>query len=731
MSRGAALRPALLGLLALAPARGASGQAPSERLALDRLQDSLSAIHDTALLRSRQSALRRAAEARDPAATLRLALVSLRLARLGASAGASDAIDAARRVGRDHPEWPWSWYAWGLAETQRSAWQQANRLALGSRVGVGTLERAAERYRRALAADPAFAPAAVRLADLTLALRDTALFPSARDALRAAAATPAPPPDVLLGLGRVERATAELDSAERAFGRYLWDGGDRALGLLELARTRLARGDPEGEGPYYEGAASDDSAAVAGYRADLEPIAADSELAAFDRSRGAARAAFLRRFWTDRDLLELRAEGERLREHFRRLFHARRNFALTVSRRFYGAADAYRSGGLELDDRGAIYVRHGEPTERLRPFVYGLMPNESWRFARAEGDLLFHFSAGYDQTSGGDLYDYRLVESVLDLRGAGGAPYDQLLLSRQVLSPLYGRMLTWGRYGAQAARDQERGIGAASIAFGTSTDSYELQFARPLAVAADLVAVGRDAAGPVAQLVFAVGEDNLPAAPAADDGVGYPVRVRIVAIDGRGRPFGARDTTYHFHLARPLGPGEYLIQRLQVPLPPGRWDWRAAIQVGDSAGVVLPHDSVRVPASGPRLALSDLALGVPEASARWPAVPGDTVLLTPFDLFREGAEVELYYEAAGAEPGGSYRHEIAVYRVKRGDGVPERRPAVTLGFDERADGATVRAHRTLQLARLRPGRYLVEVRLRGPDGATDTRRRLFRIVGPH
>jgi hypothetical protein len=108
--------------------------------------------------------------------------------------------------------------------------------------------------------------------------------------------------------------------------------------------------------------------------------------------------------------------------------------------------------------------------------------------------------------------------------------------------------------------------------------------------------------------------------------------------------------------------------------------------------------------------------------------PGDTVLLTPFDRFREGAEVELYYEAAKAEAGRSYRHEIAVYRVRRPDGIPERRPAVALAFDERADGAKIRAHRTLKLGRLRTGRYLVEVRLRGPDGTMDTRRRLFRIV---
>ena len=200
----------------------------------------------------------------------------------------------------------------------------------------------------------------------------------------------------------------------------------------------------------------------------------------------------------------MRADGERIREHYRRLLHAQRSFSLTVSRRYYGLADAYRSESEELDDRGVIYVRHGEPVERLRPFVFGLMPNESWRYSRAEGDLLFHFSSGYDANGGGDLYDYRLVESVNDLRGAAEAPPDQLLLSRQSISPLYGRMLNWGAYGRARSRARERGIGQASIAIGTTTDSYELQFAQPLAAVADLVAVGTRPEGSLAHLVFAL-----------------------------------------------------------------------------------------------------------------------------------------------------------------------------------------------------------------------------------
>jgi GWxTD domain-containing protein len=592
---------------------------------------------------------------------------------------------------------------------------------------MGTLERAMEHERRALNADPSYVPAALTLADLALGLRDTARYLVARDALRrAVAVVPNPPADLLLAKGRLERATDEPDSALVAFERGTSSNGSaRDVARLEWARTSLALGSRSGEQPYFEGAQSDDSATVAGYRADLALIAADSELAAFDATRGAARAEWLARFWSDRDRAELRADGERLREHYRRLQYARRHFALTVSRRFYGDQDAYRSGSEELDDRGIIYVRHGEPATRLKPFVFGLMPNETWRYNRADGDLLLHFSAGYDD-HGGDLYDYRLVESVLDLRGSAGAPKDQLLLSRDALSPLYGRMLNWGPNGAVRAGDRERAIGRASIAYGTTTDTYELEFARRLTAYASLVAIGMDRGVPLTHFVFALAQPETT--PRVEvDGASYSVRVRVVALDGSGHAAAHADTTLVFPLVAPLRPRQYLLGRVQLPVPPGTYVWRAVLEQGPDAGVVLPRDTVTVGFAGPPLALSDLALGIPAASVRWQPTVADTVLLTPFNLFLEASDVELYYEASGARTGSVYRHEIAVLRV-RGDDRVEQRPVVSLRVDEEAPSETIRAHRTLRLTKLKPGSYVVEVRVTGPDGASAVRRRGVRVV---
>lgn len=705
--------------------------ATAQQSAFLALRDSLAGSSDTTALKSLLRKPPRSREARDDELSpeLRAGLIGLRLAELQPSHDFRKAISSFRRASKVESRRAEPWFALGLVEAARSEWEMRDKLRLGSRVGLGALERSGANYARALEANAGFVPAALALAQIELALLDTARLRAARDALRRVAAVVTPGPiELWLALGRIERAAGTLDSALVAFERYLAGGGHRALGLLELARTRLALGRADGEAPYYEGAALDDPVAIAEYRTDLELLAGDSVTTEFDRLTGLARAAYLHRFWTDRDRFELRPEGDRLREHYRRVLFARAHFALTISRRFYGRLDAYRSGSTELDDRGIMYIRHGEPAKRLRPFVFGAMPNESWRYARAEGDLLLHFSAGYDGNGGGDLYDYRLVRSVLDLRGAADAPRDQLILSRQSLSPLYSRILNWGGYGAAKALAVERDIGHASIVQATTTDSYELQFAHPLAAVADLIAVGRRGRDGLAHFVFGIAAEGA-SFQRVTDGVAYSVRVRLVALDSRNRSVAALDTIFVIAHPRPLTAREYLVGRAELIVPSGRWSYRAALQQGDSAGVVLPRGSVDVAsADGMSPSLSDIALGTRGRAAVWVTEAGDTVQLAPSTLFRRGAEIEIYYEVTGAVPHARYRHEISVLRPDGRESIERKRPLVSLAFEEAAAGEVIRSRRRVQLERLKSGSYIVEVRVMGPDGSSEVRRRLIRLV---
>jgi GWxTD domain-containing protein len=688
----------------------------------ESLRDSLASTADTNELRAALRASRRT----DP---LHAGLIGLRLGELGADPGFGEALSSFRRASR-LPRAAEAWYGLGLAETGRSEWEMRNPLTLGSRVGLRALERAASDYIRAIRAERGFVAPALELAAVTLALLDTARLRTARDALRrATAALPVRPPQLWLARGRIERAAGNLDSAGVVFERYLAVGGNRALGLLELARTRLALGRADGDAPYYEGASADDDEATAGYRADLALLVGDAGLSEFDQLRGAARAGYLRRFWTDRDHLDLRPEGERLREHYRRLVFAWTHFPLTISRRYYGRRDAYRSGNHEIDDRGIIYIRHGNPDRRLRPFVFGAMPNESWHYVGAEGDLLFHFSAGYDRNGGGDLYDYRLVQSVLDLHGAADAPIDQLLLSRQTLSPVYGRMLNWGPYGAGQARVEERHLGTSSIWIGTTTDSYQLRFGRRLSAVADLIAVGRSSGGSLAHFVFGIAAPGTSALP-VDGGVAYPVRIRLVVLDTRDRAIARLDTMLVIQRRKALSQKEYLIGRAELTLPAGLWSYRAALQEGENAGVVLRRDSVAVASTdGASFSLSDIAMGTTSQAVTWVTQAADTVLLSPTELFSQDAEVEIYYEANGAAAWAQYRHQITVLKNEGWKPMSKRRPMVSLSFNEEGAGPVIRSHRTVRLEGLKPGSYLVEVRVTAPDGSFQLRRRPIRLTG--
>jgi hypothetical protein len=93
-------------------------------------------------------------------------------------------------------------------------------------------------------------------------------------------------------------------------------------------------------------------------------------------------------------------------------------------------------------------------------------------------------------------------------------------------------------------------------------------------------------------------------------------------------------------------------------------------------------------------------------------------------------EVEIYYEVSGAVARHSYRHEITVLRSDGRRLDARRRPLVSLSFDEETKGETIRSRRTVRMERLKSGNYLVEVRVTGPDGSSQVRRRLIRLMDP-
>jgi GWxTD domain-containing protein len=729
--------------LALPGALGA--QAPEQRTEIERFRDSLASTADSSglLALERRMIEQAKADRNNAMAHLKLGFLSLRLGELGGQTHFEDAASEFQWVIDLQPSWPYGHYGMGFAEYGVGDSQISFVTGIKTMLGKDALTRSAMSFARSAQVDPGFDKGLVDLANTALRQRVNIKLDVALQALRQSSSTPAAAhPEVLLARGRVEREVGDGDSALVALRSFLDSGSNRALGLLEVARTLFLLGRYDGLQPYYDGAALDDSVAVAAYRSDLSGVASDSVLNEFDQVQGDRRAAYLRQFWGERDRIELRAEGERLREHYRRLFYARKNFYLTSLRRHYDIVERYRSGSRDFDDRGVIYIRHGEPSSRATYAAPGLDPNESWRYSRPEGDLIFHFMARED------VQDFKLVESLFDvlgfsnalalrggLSGSEGNPVAQeLLLSRERLAPIYGRLQTAGRIATGRFQDEERQVGQASIALGTTSDSYELRFPDELTVRTQVLAVGRDSSGSQVQIAYAIAGSSLEPVTVTQ-GYLYSVRVRFVATDRRGRVAATLDTTRHFVAPAPVPEGEHLVGRVSLPVPAGQFEYRLAIQQGEEAGIVLPRDTVRVglPTST-ALALSDLVIGNRNANLYWRRTEQDTVMFNPLATFRRSEDMELFYELEGLAEATPYTVRIAVRRQGGGGGVLRKifgggGAAISLKFDEQATFPVTANHRSLDLDRLKPGRYTLEVLVEDGQKRSDRRRADFEVVG--
>ena len=779
MNPSMSLPRAPLFLLALAAGTAVPlpAQSPADRASIEALRDSLGTVQDSAALGRLEAATIAIAKQRrdDPLVHLRLGFIGYRLGEL--TSGKSHYDDAAGEfewAAELRPDWPYPWYGVGLSEL---ALGESSVLAienLRQMLGKDYLSKAARAFARATEVDPSFASAVVDLANTALIQRIKPRLDVALTAVRLAAASPAGRhAEVQLVRGRVEREAGEADSALAGFRGYLAVGGDSGVGLLELARTYyFARRAPDGWRAYFAGARAATSApALALYRTDLSWIADSVELAAFDALPDpTARSRWLEQYWTRRDVAEARDVGERLAEHYRRWFYARRSFRLVSRHRHYDITEVYRAKQVEFDDRGVIYLRHGEPDRRARftcpesdqPNGEGCAANESWLYRRvAEGGEVG--VGGGDPTcpcvARGDVQDYKLIESLVDAlgfrRGVQAGSYSdpqvsELYATRDEFGSLYGRV-GHSLNAPAGALAQDRAQGRRSIAVGTTSDSYAQRFDQPLdVVASDFVVGAQDGGGQTLHVVFAVPGDQLTGEPAAGGGEGggggllYPLHFRVVVSDSADRIVARLDTLRIFGARQALRQPAYLTGLLALAVPPGRYRYRLLVTTPDGvAGDLVRQDSLEVAAmSGAGgFAVSDVVVGREGSGLVWVQTGEagrDTVRLNPLSRFPDGggSAAELYYEVYGLARGAVYHTVVRLEReghrslfgAIRGLFGGGRAP-VLLEFDAAAEGPITRVHRAVALRDVAKGTYRLSVVISDPaSGASATRTRRFQVV---
>ncbi len=738
---GVSFRTVCLSIAGLFVALNVAAQTPVQRVSVAAFRDSLAAIDDTIALRELESAMIDVARVdRDNALLhVKLGFLAYRLGELtGAKQHLNDAGSEFEWAADLEPEWPYPWYGLGLAEL---AMGEVSMIALENirqALGLDYLSRAARAFGMAALADPAFANAIVDLAETAMAQRVRPRLELALGAVREAARTTAARiPEVQLARGRVERMVGEGDSALAAFEQYLVLGGDSGIGYLEVARTLFYVNRPQqAESLYYAGAPlAVLPKAVAATREDLSWVATPEELESFDLTPTEERADWLRDFWRRRDVAEARASGDRLQEHYRRYFYSLHNYALMSRHRRYGPVNPFRTEQRMFDDRGIIYLRHGEPDERAFFNAPGVDPNESWLYVRPDENQIFHFVAA------GDLQDYKLVESLTDILGLGVSielqasgrshPGTQdLYLSRMTLDPVYQRLTTTSAAGQGRVMARERQMGERAIAFGTTTDSYRLRFEFPLGATVQHYVIGDpDGDGGKVLVVFAIPGSAVAAQPLGER-LAYPVRMRVVAASQSDDYVAYLDTTRVFMTSEPIGPHQHLSGYLTVPVPHGDYvvrvvlgqPWRDVGEVHLAEGTVVPDFSAD------SLTVSDLIVGREGSGLVWRV--GDRAMnLNPLHDFPQGADLDVYYEVHGLERGTLYRTRLEVHkqgggsifgwigRLFGGGG-----PPISISFDGVAEGRATTVLRQVDISSLKPGSYRLKIVVEDPVSGAEVER---------
>ncbi len=760
-----------------------SAQAPAQRQALQLLRDSLELARDTVPLLTLERRTIDTARARrdDPMVHLRLGFIALRLVDLGASTShADDAAGEFEWASDLRPQWPFPWYGMGLAESRLPDHSRKFAGGLWTMLGLDRDTRVGNAFLRAIEADPSFTDAVLGYAETAREQRIGAPLAEALAVVRRVTASPLGwQPELLLERGRLERLVGNPDSARVAFRRALVLGFDQATAELELARTLPLTADTvshrtDGVTPveemYYAAAGSDDPAIVAQCRRDIAPILSDSELVAFDSTRGAGRVDWLHRFWARTAATDLRTPAARLAEHFRRLNFALQHFRLPPFRRSYQwGIEVYQSGSDELDDRGVVWLRQGAPTFRIvwprsqprRPPDPKLTPhagfaatetalqvdpdsiarlaailtpiaqapgpmfdahpdadegsygNETWRYRRRGGDLVLHFIARDDPS------DYRLVASVMQLDVSLDA-----LIEAERLIPGLAALLTAGPIVREHSVEEDEIRGRRAIAAATSTTAWPRSYGIVLGGRVQWLAAGERNGEPLVHIVYAVDATLLHALPVLARTGRIPLVVRATMFDTAGAPVATLDTVQR--VPRPDGTSELIAMHAELAAPPGKHVIRFGVEADPSIGAVYPVDSLVVPdIHADTLSLSSLMIGAPHRSLAWEVAPGDTVWLDATNHYAPHDTVAVYFEAYGARPRAGYTVRFAFRKVSHG--LLARlfgQHGDAIAFSERVPVATgvTTVRRDFDLAGLAPGTYALEVTMSG-GGRSVVRRR--------
>jgi len=527
-----------------------------------------------------------------------------------------------------------------------------------------------------------------------------------------------------------------------------------ALVQLERARILLPgsaagrAGFSGGERPAVRGASDFWAACVSATRAverelwlDLRALFTPAEREAWDAAAPGEKCDVVRLAIDDRAVRSALSADERLAVHYSRLRAARARYRISRPRLMKTASDYRgRPDSLEVDDRGYMWIRLGEPDEvffATRPPGSELLGvEEDWAYERTGGVWLFHFvpcdtnrRVPCMPRSG-----HALAESFGPL-AIPGTFYFQNYITRLSIDPLpLKRMI----FTYQAADPLDAAFNAVE---GRMYMRQAQMMARELHVHAitevpdvpDLLPVVDVAfealrfwnPGMGTAAVWFVGTaraDQLEVRRTA--GRGW-LRSTVLTVALRG-PDGTtvRDVRREFESPGPLPEGAGLDAFLRTGLAPGPWPFTVSLRDGtfrEPVGNWL-QDTLIVPDFGGVYgsvlpALSDIAVA-PDSGGAWTRDGQVFLPITAAHATRPDGTVHVYFEVYGIRPGAAYDVELRLVEEDDADRIwrlDSDDLAFRLEFSSEMsdDGSGIgRHHLRLDFSDSSNGAYLLGVQVR-------------------
>lgn len=572
-------------------------------------------------------------------------------------------------------------------------------------------------------------------------------------------------PGALVAWARALRNDGQPEAALRTARRAVLRGADPMALALELARHQVAAGyAAAGEAMYWRGLDWPTAPGRAAYRADLAWIIDADSLARFDEVPDADVAAWLRRFWGERDATAGRDAGERVREHLRRYVTAFRHFRVIAPwrRDMYSAVDMEHDRSLArgvrtaqtchttdydlfrhlreyppelpgdlrvrepvLDHRGLLYIRHGAAMRLLRdgrPTTDLPPPPSAEIIARLDAPFWFgvpdlgHPLAGWGRPTETWALFIEGGSRTLHFKGSGAyGQHAATTLTTLVATPD-------GDFGCSQAKTRLNEAAAEDlrVAVAADTDNPPLETVWPSRVLGFAIGHERERNG-TALMTVAYRTDALRA-DTLEDRLRYAVALRFIAYELRT---GARhdvDTTVVLERPRGASAPTWLAAHLPFALPAGRWQVTVRAGQDDPGAGALSVARNLVIDSLPGLTLSDLVTGR-EGAPSWTATDGAPFPLSASDAWPAGGRIELFYEVRGLPAATRYTSAMEVLTASGERRIRLETPGIA------ADGVT-RVRGSLGLGSLPPGRYLLRVTVTSPAGARAVRERPLTVTSP-